>query len=77
MMETETMLAKLDGKITQLSQNYLLLQEENKKLTNEITTLKAQNENQRIQVSQLEEELIKKEKEAEEIVKKVEEILGR
>jgi predicted nucleic acid-binding Zn-ribbon protein len=76
-METQTMLAKLDGKITQLSQNYVTLQEENKKLMNEITTLKAQNESQRIQVSQLEDELMKKEKEAEEIVKKVEEILGR
>jgi len=73
----ETVLEKLDKKITQMSQNYLNLQEQNKILLNEITTVKAQNESQKIKIEQLEEELMKKEIEAEEIVKKVEEILGQ
>jgi len=73
----ETVLEKLDKKITQMSQNYLNLQEQNKILQNEIMTIKAQNENQKIKIEQLEEELMKKEIEAEEIVKKVEEILGQ
>lgn len=73
----ETVLEKLDKKITQMSQNYLSLQEQNRSLQNEITTVKAQNENQKIKIEQLEEELMKKEIEAEEIVKKVEEILGK
>jgi len=73
----ETALEKLDKKITQMSQNYLNLKEQNKILLKELATVKAQNENQRIKIEQLEEELMKKEIEAEEIVKKVEEILGQ
>jgi len=72
-----TVLEKLDKKITQMCQNYLNLQEQNKILLKEIATIKAQNESQKIKIEQLEEELMKKEIEAEEIVKKVEEILGQ
>lgn len=76
-METKTVLEKLDNKLSQLSQNYVAMQEENKTLQNEITTIKAQNESQKVKIAQLEEELMQKEIEAEEIVKKVEEILGK
>ena len=72
----ESVLEKLDNKIELLSKNYRLMQQENKELLNEITTVKAQNENQKIKIEKLEEDLLQKEIEAEEIVKKVEEILG-
>lgn len=72
----ESVLEKLDTKIELLSKNYRQMQQENKELLNEITTVKAQNENQKIKIEKLEEDLLQKEIEAEEIVKKVEEILG-
>ncbi len=75
-MEAQSVLEKLDKKLGELKESYRQMQEENRSLNNEMITLKAQNENQRIKIEKLEEDLQQKELEAEEIVKKVEDILG-
>lgn len=75
-MEEETTLQRLSEKVSQILQRYDTLRSENEMLRNEVVTLRAESEAKSSQISRMEEELVQKELETEEIVKKIESILG-
>jgi len=75
-MEEQTVLDRLGEKVSQILQQYHELQGENEVLNNEVAELKEQNEAHATQVEQLEDDIAVKELEIEEIVNKIESILG-
>jgi len=75
-MDNQSTLEKLDEKVTNILQKYNSLQTENEALQTEIATLKAEKELKSQQISKLEDENTMKELEMEEIVNKIEGILG-
>ncbi|GEM_PF-557332 len=74
--QPQTTLDRLGGKVSQIVRQLQELREENEMLRNEVMTLKAQNEACRGQVERLEADNAAKEREIEEIVNKIESILG-
>ncbi|MBE0490733.1 MAG: hypothetical protein IBX44_00605 [Sulfurospirillum sp.] len=77
MQEEENIVNALSLKVQDLLSNFRQLQEENSSLRQEVVTIKAQNAAKDIQINKLEEELLKKELEAEDILGKIEEVLKR
>ena len=75
-MNTQTTLEKLDEKVTNILDRYNSLKNENSILQSELTSLKAEKELKDQQVSKLEDENAMKELEMEEIVNKIEGLLG-
>jgi chromosome segregation ATPase len=73
----KTTIEKLDEKVTTILQNYNQLKNENEAMRMELTTLKAEVELKNQQISKLEDENTMKELEVEEIVSKIEGILGK
>jgi len=67
----------LSQKIDELLKNYKELKEENEKLKNELTALKASNEAKDIHIKRLEEKVNVSDLESEDILSKIEEVLNR
>ena len=75
-MDNETTLNKLSEKVSQILQEYHSLKGENEMMHNEIMTLKADCELKNQEMEKLIEENLEKDIEIEEIVNKIESILG-
>ena len=75
-MENVSSLELLNQKVTQILQNYHSLKEENELLRNEVMTIKAQSEIKDQELEKLREENLEKDIEIEEIVAKIESMLG-
>ncbi len=75
-MEEQSILDRLGEKVSLILQQYHELQGENELLSNEVVVLREQNEAYASQVEQLEDDIAVKELEIEEIVNKIESILG-
>jgi len=75
-MENISSLELLNQKVTQILQNYHSLKEENELLRNEVMTIKAQSEIKDQELEKLREENLEKDIEIEEIVAKIESMLG-
>ncbi len=67
----------LSQKIDELLKNYKELKEENERLKNEMTALKASNEAKDIHIKNLEEKVNVSDIESEDILSKIEEVLNR
>lgn len=74
--QAQSILDKLGGKVSQMMQQIKELNEENGQLKNELMSAQAQNEASRARIDQLEADNAAKEREIEEIVTKIESILG-
>ena len=77
MFEDSAILESLTDKVTELIKKYDELCKTNEEIRNEIVTLKAQNEAKTNQIMRLEEDLDKKNSEADDVMKKIEAVLGR
>ena len=78
MLSEETNKIKLlSQKVDELLKNYKDLKEESEKLKNEIATLKASNDAKDIHIKKLEEKVSISDLEGDEILSKIEEVLGR
>ena len=77
MFEDNAILTTLSDKVNDLIAKYDEVCRVNKELRNEIVTLKAQNEAKTNQIMRLEEDLDKKNSEADDVMKKIEAVLGR
>jgi FtsZ-binding cell division protein ZapB len=74
--QAQNVLDKLGGKVSQIMQQLQALREENEVLKNDLMNQQAQNEAYRSQIERLESDNAAKEREIEEIVNKIESILG-
>ena len=74
--QPQSVLDRLGGKVSQLLIQIQDQKAENEMLTNEVVTLKAQNEAYLSRIERLEADISAKEREIEEIVNKIESILG-
>lgn len=74
--QAQSILDKLGGKVSQMMQQIKELNEENGQLKNDLMSAQAQNEASRAKIDQLEADNAAKEREIEEIVTKIESILG-
>jgi predicted nuclease with TOPRIM domain len=74
--QPQPVLDRLGGKVSQLMHQLQSRREENEMLKNELMTQQAQNEAYRGQIERLEADNAAKEREIEEIVNKIESILG-
>lgn len=74
--QSQSVLDKLGGKVTQVMAQLQALREENEVLKNDLMSAQAQNEAYRAQIERLEADNAAKEREIEEIVNKIESILG-
>lgn len=74
--QAHNLVDRLGDKVSQVMHQLQEFKGENEQLGNEVMTLKAQNEAYRAQIARLEEENAAKEREIEEIVNKIESILG-
>ena len=77
MFENNAILTTLSDKVNDLITNYDEVCRVNEELRNEIVTLKAQNEAKTNQIMRLEEDLDKKNSETDDVMKKIEAVLGR
>lgn len=68
---------KLNEMIDTLLGSFKILKEQNNEMSREFTTLKALNEAKDAQIAKLEEKLMQKEVETNDIVKKIEAVIGR
>ena len=75
-METTNILEKLNKKTQSLMDGYSDIKKENEELRNELIKSQAQNEAKDKRISDLEDDISMKELELEEIVGKIENILG-
>jgi transcriptional regulator NrdR family protein len=75
-MQNQTTLEKLDEKVSYILSKYHELKNENETIRNELITLEAQREIQDQEIDKLTEQNIMKDLEIEEIVNKIESILG-
>jgi cell division protein FtsB len=75
-MENQTSLEKLNQKISQILGEYNSLKEQNELFRVENMTLKTQNEAKDAEIAKLEDENIQKDIEIEEIVQKIESMIG-
>ncbi|HIP54415.1 MAG TPA: hypothetical protein EYH11_02975 [Sulfurimonas autotrophica] len=75
-MENQTALEKLNEKISNFLQEYHTLKGENEMMRNEIVTLKANCELKNQEIEKLNQQNAQKDIEIEEIVNKIESILG-
>ncbi|WP_169764386.1 hypothetical protein [Campylobacter mucosalis] len=77
MFEDDKVLNTLTSKVNDLLARYDDLSRANEELHNQIVTLKAQNEAKTNQIMRLEEELNKKNNEADDVLKKIEAVLNK
>ncbi len=77
MFDDEVGLSTLADKVNDLISKYDELSRANEDLHNQVITLKAQNEAKTNQIMRLEEELNKKNSEADDVLKKIEAVLGK
>ena len=77
MFEDNAILTTLSDKVNDLITKSDAVCRVNEELRNEIVTLKAQNEAKTNQIMRLEEDLDKKNSEADDVMKKIEAVLGR
>ena len=77
MLEDSAVLSTLTGKVNDLIAKYEELCKTKEELHNQIVTLKAQNEAKSNQIMRLEEDLDKKNSEADDVLKKIEAVLGK
>ena len=77
MFENNAILTTLSDKVNDLITKYDEVCRANEELRNEIVTLKAQNEAKTNQIMRLEEDLDKKNSETDDVMKKIEAVLGR
>ncbi|WP_295146853.1 hypothetical protein [uncultured Campylobacter sp.] len=77
MFDDEVGLSTLADKVNDLISKYDELSRANEELHNQVITLKAQNEAKTNQIMRLEEELNKKNSEADDVLKKIEAVLGK
>jgi len=75
-MESQRVIDILDEKVSQILQNYHTLKEENELMRNELMTLKANCELKNQEIEKLNDANAMKDLEIEEIVNKIESILG-
>jgi len=75
-MENQTTLERLGDKVTQILQQYENAKSENETLRNEVITLKAEKEARDQEIVRLSDDNAMKDLEIEEIVTKIENILG-
>ncbi len=75
-MENLSLIDKLSDKIDALLAKLKHLEEENSRLRNEVVSLKAQSEAKDAQIAKLNEELAMKDLEIEEVIGKIEAMLG-
>lgn len=75
-MENQTTIEKLNDKVTQILQSYNTIKNENESMRNELMNLKAQSEIQNQEIEKLNDDIAMKDLEIEEIVSKIESILG-
>jgi len=75
-MQNQTTLEKLDEKVSQVLRKYHELKSENETIRNELITLKAQKQIQVQELEKLTEQNTMKDLEIEEIVSKIESMLG-
>jgi len=75
-MDNQTTLDKLSEKVSQILQKYHTLKGENEVMRNELITLKAEREIKDQEINKLTEQNAMKDLEIEEIVNKIESILG-
>jgi len=75
-MQEQTTLEKLNEKVSQVLQQFHTIQGENEVMRNEIVALKAECELKNAEISKLTDENAMKDLEIEEIVNKIESILG-
>ncbi|MGB2553218.1 MULTISPECIES: hypothetical protein [unclassified Campylobacter] len=77
MFENDKVLNTLTDKVNDLLARYNEVCEENEQLRNELISLKAQNEAKSNQILRLEEEVKSKNIESDDIVRKIEAVLGK
>jgi len=75
-MEEQTIVNKLDDKVSEVLQHYTALKSENEMIRTELMTIKAERELKDKEIERLSEENAMKDLEIEEIVSKIESILG-
>ena len=75
-MENIPVIEQLGKKIDEIVSRIKTLEEENGRLRNELVSVKAQNEAKDVQINKLTEELTMKDLEIEEVIGKIEAILG-
>ncbi len=75
-MQESTTLEKLSQKVSQMLRNYDELRMENAQLKESIELLELDNTAKEASVTQMQDELMEKDREIEEIVNKIESILG-
>ena len=74
--QTQSIIDRLGGKVSQMMAQLQSLKEENEVLKNDLMNQQAQNEAYRAQIERLEADNVAKEREIEAIVNKIESILG-
>lgn len=77
MFENEKVLNTLTDKVNDLLAKYNEICDENESLRNELIALKAQNEAKTNQILRLEEELKNKNVESDDVIRKIEAVLGK
>lgn len=75
-MDSQTSIEKLSDKVSEILQQYHSLKGENEMIRNELITLKAEKEIKDQEINRLADENAMKDLEIEEIVNKIESILG-
>lgn len=75
-MQESTTLQKLSQKVSEMLRNYDELRKENALLKEQVELLKSENSAKEAVVARMQDDLIEKEREIEEIVNKIESILG-
>lgn len=77
MHENEKILNSLTSKVNELLNRYEEICKENENLRNELVSAKAQNEAKSNQISRLEKDLKDKNVESDDVIKKIEAVLGK
>lgn len=75
-MDKQTNIEKLNQKVSQILEEYNSLKEQNEVFRTEVITLKAQSEAKDAEISRLEDENSLKDLEIEEVVRKIESMIG-
>lgn len=77
MLENDNILNGLTSKVNELLNKYEEMCKENERLRNELVSVKAQNEAKSNQIERLESDLKDKNIESDDVIKKIEAVLGK
>lgn len=77
MFDNDKVLNTLTDKVNDLLARYNEIREENESLRNELISVKAQNEAKTNQIARLEEDLRTKNTESDDVIRKIEAVLGK